>query len=91
MQRTWPEWALSYLYTFRAVVVGTCLLLAGLGWTLHIGWLLAAGMCIAAGEFVESTYYIMVLKWAERTGRLVVHGPSAQGATAKSCCQAGSA
>jgi hypothetical protein len=71
-QRTWADWALRYLYTFRAVVVGTCLVLAVVGWTLHIDWLVAAGIYIAAGEFVESTYYIIVLKWADRTGRLVL-------------------
>jgi len=33
-------------------------------------WLQKASICIAVCEFLESTYYISVLKWAEQTGRL---------------------
>jgi hypothetical protein len=69
-RRTWPVWALTYLSIFRAVVVGGCLAIAAVAWVMHIQWLLAASVCIAAGEFLESTYYIMVLKWGARTGRL---------------------
>jgi hypothetical protein len=36
----------------------------------HIQWLLMASVCIATGEFVECTYYISILLWAHRTGRL---------------------
>ena len=69
-QRSWPEWALTYLYIFRAVVVSSCLLLAGVAWLTHIHWLLMASICIAIGEFLESTYYIIVLKWGDRSGRI---------------------
>ena len=72
--RTWPQWALTYLYVFRAVVVGSSLAFAALAWLTHIPWLLMAGLCIAAGEFVETTYYITVLRWAENTGRLARGG-----------------
>src|SRR5207302_9908404 len=68
-RRTWPVWALTYLSIFRAVVVGGCLAIAAVAWVMHIQWLLAASVCIAAGEFLESTYYTMVLTWGPRTGR----------------------
>ena len=69
-QRSWPEWALTYLFALRAVVVAGCLLAVAVAWLAHIPWLLMAGTCIAVGEFLECTYYISVLKWAEHTGRL---------------------
>jgi hypothetical protein len=69
-QQTWPRWAFTYLYVFRAVVVGSSLVLAALGWLTHTQWLLMASICIAAGEFIETSYYIAVLNWAQNTGRL---------------------
>jgi hypothetical protein len=67
--RSWPVWARTYLHVFRAVVVGVCFI--GIAWGLwaHIGWLLAASVCIAVGEFLESSYYDLVLQWGARTGR----------------------
>ena len=70
MRRTWTEWALTYLYTFRIVVVSSCVVLAAVGWLADIRWLFSASVCIAIGEFVESTYYIVVLRWAKKSGRL---------------------
>lgn len=70
--KTWPEWALTYLHVFRMVVVGTCLVLVAGAWLAHIQWLLWAAGCIAIGEFVESTYYILVLRWGERTRRISI-------------------
>ena len=52
------------------VVVGSCVVLVVVAWLLQIQWLMMASACIAIGEFLESTYYILVLKWAERSGRL---------------------
>ena len=69
-RRSWPAWALTYLYIFRVVVVGTCVALVAVSWLAHIEWLFWASTCIAVGEFLESTYYIVVLRWAERTGRI---------------------
>jgi hypothetical protein len=69
-QRTWSDLALTYLYVFRAAVVGSCLLVATVAWLTHVPWLLTASICIAAGEFIESTYYIVVLNWGQRTGRI---------------------
>src|SRR5690348_15226582 len=69
-QRSWPAWALTYLNLFRVVVVGSCVALLVVGWLEHVQWLLMAGSCIGIGEFLESSYYIAVLRWAERTGRL---------------------
>ena len=68
--RTWPEWAMTYLRVFRVVVVGTCVSVLLAAYVLHIPWLLMASACIALGEFLESTYYLVVLRWAARTGRL---------------------
>jgi hypothetical protein len=70
VRRTWTEWAFIYLYTFRIVVVSSCVVLAAVGWLAQIQWLSSACGCIAIGEFVESTYYIVVLKWARKSGRL---------------------
>ena len=68
-QQSWPEWALTYLYVFRAVVVGVCLVGAGLAWLAQAPWLLAAAVCIALGELLESSYYIAVLECGDRLGR----------------------
>ena len=65
-QRTWPGWALSYLYAFRCVVVGLCLVGMSVGWLAGVPWLFAASLCIGLGELVESTYYIVVLRWGQR-------------------------
>jgi hypothetical protein len=68
--RTWLEWALLYLHLFRIIVVSTCLVLLAVAWLTHIQWLVNASACIAIGEFIESTYYILVLRWATKSGRL---------------------
>lgn len=64
--RAWLAWAFVYLYGFRRVVVGICLVAAGVAWIEQVPWLLAASTCIGAGELVESTYYIVVLRWGRR-------------------------
>ena len=69
-RRSWPEWALEYLYVFRAVVVGLCLVGAAVGLAGQVAWLLAASACIAIGELLESSYYIAVLEWARRSAAL---------------------
>ena len=61
--RSWPQWALTYLYAFRRVVVGLCVVGAGVGWVEHIDWLLAASVCVGIGELLESSYYIGVMRW----------------------------
>jgi hypothetical protein len=67
---TWPDWALVYLFTFRGVVVGVCLVSAGLAWLDQVAWLLAASACVGLGELLESSYYIGVLHWGQRRGSL---------------------
>jgi hypothetical protein len=67
---TWPDWALVYLFTFRGVVVGVCLVSAGIAWIDQVAWLLAASACVGLGELLESTYYIGVLRWGQRRGSL---------------------
>ena len=64
------EWAYAYLYAFRVVVVGACLVLVPIGWVAHIDWLFNASLCVAIGELIESSYYICVLRWGQRTGRI---------------------
>jgi hypothetical protein len=64
--------ALTYLYMFRVIVVGSCLGVLAFAWFAHIQWLVMASACIAIGECVESSYYIIVLRWAERSGRLAL-------------------
>jgi hypothetical protein len=66
--RTWPEWAVTYLRVFRLVVVGTCLSLLVVAYVLHVPWLVMASACIALGEFLECTYYLVVLRWGVRSG-----------------------
>jgi len=72
--RGWADWAVTYLHVFRGVVVGSCLVVVVLAWFTHIHWLLLASGCIGTGEFVESTYYLVVLRWAKRSGRVSFGG-----------------
>lgn len=69
-RRGWRAWALTYLSVFRGVVVGVCVIGAAWGWSEHMSWLLAASACIGIGELLESSYYVAVLEWGARTGRL---------------------
>jgi hypothetical protein len=62
-RRSWLAWALTYLYAFRRIVVGLCCLGAGLGLADSVAWLLAASVCVGLGELLESSYYIMVIRW----------------------------
>ena len=71
MTQAWLRWALAYLHVFRVVVVGMCVLLAVVGWVADIQWLFMASLCIGLGEMIESTYYIVVIRWGQRTRRLV--------------------
>ena len=68
--RTWLAWARLYLHVLRVVVVSTCALVAVYAWLSSVGWLLAASACIGAGELLECSYYLMVLRWGERSHRL---------------------
>jgi hypothetical protein len=68
--RLWLHRALLYLHVFRIVVVGGCAMLMVVAWLASIQWLLWTCLCVAAEELVESTYYIMVLRWGQRTGRV---------------------
>ncbi|MDQ3811432.1 MAG: hypothetical protein M3336_14190 [Chloroflexota bacterium] len=67
---TWLAWARLYLHLFRIVVVSTCAFVAAYAWLADIGWLLAAAACIGTGELLECSYYLMVLRWGERSRRL---------------------
>jgi hypothetical protein len=58
--------ALTYLYTFRRVVVGLCAVAAVLAWAEQAHWVLAAAVCVGIGEWLESSYYIGVLRWGEQ-------------------------
>jgi hypothetical protein len=65
-------WSRIYLNVFRTVVVAACVAFAAYGWFEHIAWLAAAGATIGLGEFIECTYYLLVLNWGERTRRISV-------------------
>ena len=66
--RNGPARALAYLYLFRRVVVVLALIGAAVAWSSHLPWLAAAGLAIATGEWLESSYYISVLRWGQRRG-----------------------
>ncbi|MBV9326141.1 MAG: hypothetical protein JO352_20440 [Chloroflexi bacterium] len=68
--RTISGWSRFYLRVFRTVVVASCVAFAASGWIAHIQWLVAAGVTIGLGEFVECTFYLMVLNWGERSRRI---------------------
>jgi hypothetical protein len=53
--------AFVYLYTFRRVVVGLALIATAVGWLEQIGWLVAASVTIGIGEWLESSYYLLVM------------------------------
>ena len=69
-----PAWALSYLYLFRRIAVVLALLGAGVAWAHELPWLAAAGLAIATGEWLESSYYIGVLRWGQRRGMVADAG-----------------
>ena len=68
--RTYSGWSRVYLRAFRTVVVASCAAFVAYGWIAHIQWLLAAGLTIGIGEFIECTYYLMVLDWGQRSRRI---------------------
>jgi hypothetical protein len=55
------ERAQIYLHTFRKVVVGLALVAAAIGWAEQITWLLAVSITVGIGEWLESSYYLMVM------------------------------
>jgi hypothetical protein len=57
-----------YLVAFRRTVVGLCLAAAGAAWLSEVTWLLAVSVCVGIGELLESSYYIGVLRWGQRSG-----------------------
>ena len=68
---SWVDWARRYLYVFRVVVVGLCIIGAIVGWLTNIQWLFAAASVIGVGELLESTYYLVVIDWGTRSGRIM--------------------
>ena len=62
--------ALLYLNVFRLTVVGGCVLLMLVAWLANISWLFMLSLCVAGEELCETTYYIVVLRWGRRTGRI---------------------
>lgn len=63
------SWAMTYLVVFRRVVVGGCCVGAAIGLSQQVPWLLAVSVCVGIGEFIESSYYISVMRWGQRRGR----------------------
>ena len=60
--------AFRYLYLFRRLVVSLALVGAVLAWANQFPALTAALVCIGIGEFLESSYYITVLRWRQARG-----------------------
>ncbi len=60
--------AWRYLHLFRRLVVGAAIVGSGVAWAEGFSGLAGAFACIAIGEFLESSYYISVMRWnAART------------------------
>ena len=72
-----PDRAFTYLYLFRRVVVALALAGTGAAWALELPWLAAAGLAIATGEWLESTYYIGVLRWGQQRAAVPATGRGA--------------
>jgi hypothetical protein len=84
-RRSWLGWALTYLHVFRRVVVGVCLVGAGLGLAEGVPWLLAASVCVGIGEWLESSYYINVIRWGHPSTRAAPEArPAAYGVASTS-------
>jgi hypothetical protein len=74
------DWALVYLRVFRRVVVGLCVVGAGAGLVAQVPWLVAASLCVGIGEWLESSYYLGVLRWSRgRAGVRGAHLSNSQG------------
>jgi hypothetical protein len=67
---TWPGWAMTYLLAFRRVVVGACVMALGVGLLADVTWLVAVSVCVGIGELLESTYYIVVMRWGAQRANL---------------------
>ena len=59
--------AFRYLFIFRRVVVSLAVVGAVLAWAYQLQALTAALVCIGIGELLESSYYISVLRWRQRS------------------------
>ena len=59
--------AFSYLYIFRRVIVGLAVVGAVAAFIEQMPGLCAAMVTIAIGELLESSYYISVLRWRQRS------------------------
>jgi hypothetical protein len=66
IQHPGAERAHIYLYTFRKVVVGLALLAAAIAWAEQIPWLLTVSVTVGIGEWLESSYYLMVMRTVGR-------------------------
>ena len=68
-QVQYTRFAYTYLYGFRRTVPPLAAIGSLMAWLF--GWQTLAGglLCVSIGELLESSYYINVLRWAERTNR----------------------
>jgi hypothetical protein len=60
--------AFSYLYLFRRIVVGLAVAGAALAYVQQWPGLCAACICIGIGEWLETSYYLNVLRWRQDRG-----------------------
>jgi hypothetical protein len=70
MKLLWLRWVRRYLHVFRALVVVVCGVVGMVGVVVENWTLVAICACVGLGEVVECTYYLSVLEWGRRTGRL---------------------
>jgi hypothetical protein len=59
--------AFTYLYRFRRIVVGLMAVGAVVAFAEQLPALGAACVCIGIGEWIESSYYLNVLRWRRRS------------------------
>lgn len=60
-----PSRAWTYLFTFRKFVVGMALVGAAIGVLTSLPWLVGLAALIGTGEWLESSYYLNVMRWGE--------------------------
>ena len=60
-----PSRAWTYLFTFRKFVVGMALVAAAFGLLTNVLWIVGLAALIGTGEWLESSYYLNVMRWGE--------------------------
>jgi hypothetical protein len=64
-RRDSPSRAWTYLFTFRKFVVGMALVAGAFGLLTNVLWVVGLAALIGTGEWLESSYYLNVMRWGE--------------------------